>query len=139
MGAVSYEESVKGVWKGFFILLGATLLEVAVAIFWKSDIGLGNPDVGIWGWWFPLFMMAVSAFKAYFIVKEFMHLGHEVRGMALSILLPLFLLVWAIIAFLWEGDRWKYRRDLIEEDKVGKEDVGYINLIDDSTESYKLI
>jgi len=48
-------------------------------------------------------MIALSLYKAYKIVYEFMHLGHEVPGMLKSVLLPALLLVWAIIAFFWEG------------------------------------
>jgi hypothetical protein len=44
-----------------------------------------------------------------------MHLGGEVRGMAMSILLPVLLLVWGVIAFMQEGGSWGDRRELIEE------------------------
>ena len=51
-----------------------------------------------------------------------MHLGHEVPGLLKSVLLPVLLLVWAIIAFFWEGSDWNARRTLI--DKKNKEEVG---------------
>jgi cytochrome c oxidase subunit IV len=44
--------------------------------------------------------------KAFFIVGEFMHLKYEVRAMAMSVLMPLLFLVWAIIAFGMEGESW---------------------------------
>ena len=105
---LSYEEGKKAVVKGFIILLGITLLEVAIALFWK--VGMGSPDIGLLSWWFPLTMILLSALKAIFIVSEFMHMKYEVGGLRLSVLLPLLLLVWGIIAFLWEGDSWKERR-----------------------------
>ena len=44
-----------------------------------------------------------------------MHMGYEVRGLALSVLLPTLLLVWGVIAFLYEGSAWKGNRDDISE------------------------
>jgi len=109
---VSYEESKKLVWRGFWLLGAVTLLEVGIAL-------VGNGHV-IDGFRLPIWIMypamiGLSAYKAYFIVKEFMHMGHEVRDLAMSVLLPLLLLVWAIIAFLWEGSAWKDRRDVVKE------------------------
>ena len=49
-------------------------------------------------------MILLSLYKAYYIVSIFMHLGAEVRSMAMSVVLPMLLLVWAVIAFLWQGD-----------------------------------
>jgi hypothetical protein len=62
-----------------------------------------------------LVMIGFSIYKAYFIIFNFMHLGSEVRGMALSIILPVGLLVWGIIAFFNEGISWNTRRSQIEE------------------------
>jgi len=41
--------------------------------------------------------------KAYYIVSEFMHLGHEVKGLRWAVIFPLILVVWLIIALLMEG------------------------------------
>jgi len=59
-------------------------------------------------------MIVLSLYKAYFIVYEFMHLRYEVKGMALSILLPAMLLIWGLIAFLWEGNTWGDRREEVQ-------------------------
>jgi hypothetical protein len=40
---------------------------------------------------------------------------YEISGMVKSVLLPLFLLVWAIIAFLYEGNAWKGNRTTVQE------------------------
>ena len=41
--------------------------------------------------------------KAFYIVWEFMHLGHEVKSLRWSIILPMILVVWLIVALLVEG------------------------------------
>ncbi len=50
-----------------------------------------------------IFMMA----KAAYIVGYFMHLKHEVRNFMMTIVVPLFLFVWFIIAFLTDGNSYK--------------------------------
>ena len=44
-----------------------------------------------------------------------MHMGHEARGLRLTVLMPTLLLVWAIIAFFTEGNYWYESRDLIKQ------------------------
>ncbi len=48
--------------------------------------------------------IALTVVKAFFIVSEFMHLGHERKSLVYSVILPLLFLVWAITAFLMESD-----------------------------------
>jgi cytochrome c oxidase subunit IV len=55
----------------------------------------------------------LTVLKAFFIVAEFMHLRHEVKNLIMTILIPLLLFVWFVIAFLADGDSWKnMRKDL---------------------------
>ncbi|MDW3211811.1 MAG: cytochrome C oxidase subunit IV family protein [Reichenbachiella sp.] len=42
--------------------------------------------------------------KAYYIMSEFMHLGHETKGLKWSIIAPLAFVVWLIGALLIQGD-----------------------------------
>lgn len=42
-----------------------------------------------------------------------MHMAYEVKGLAMSVLLPCLLLVWAVIAFFQEGGSWGARREQI--------------------------
>ena len=49
--------------------------------------------------------------KAYYIVSVFMHLGDEVRNLIMTIVVPLVLFVWFIIAFLADGESWKNLRN----------------------------
>ncbi len=48
--------------------------------------------------------VALTIVKAYYIVSEFMHLGHEVKVLIWSILIPMLFVVWLIIALLVEGN-----------------------------------
>jgi cytochrome c oxidase subunit IV len=41
--------------------------------------------------------------KAFYIVADFMHLRHEVKTLALAILLPAAFIVWLLVALLAEG------------------------------------
>ncbi len=48
----------------------------------------------------------MTILKAWLIVAVFMHLGDEIKNMILTVLVPLVLFIWFIIAFLWEGSYW---------------------------------
>lgn len=108
---ITRKEGIQIAMKGFIILLIITVFEVGVAL-------VGNGHIGGMHWpkmiMIPL-MCLLSLYKAYYIVGVFMHLGHETRGMAASIVLPMLLLVWAIIAFLWEGDACRESRSYVRD------------------------
>lgn len=108
---VSYEEGIAVVKRGLVLLAVITLVEVAIALVGNGHIieGLHLPKLIM----YPV-MIAFSLYKAYFIVYHFMHMAHEVKGLAMSVLLPCLLLVWAIIAFFQEGSSWGARRALIQ-------------------------
>ena len=128
MGHLSYEEQKKLVMKGLKILAIVTFTEVFLALLFNGHIikSFHKHHVSETGWItmlligvYGLAMVGFSLYKARFIVFNFMHLGSEVRGLRMSVLLPMLLLVWAIIAFFQEGDSWKHSRQLIEEkDKI---------------------
>jgi cytochrome c oxidase subunit IV len=52
-------------------------------------------------------IIILSLAKAAYIVSIFMHLGDEIRNMIMTIVVPLLLFIWFIIAFLWDGGSWK--------------------------------
>lgn len=112
MSDLSYEDSKKVVFKGMMILAVVTLLEVAVALVGKGYV---IQDFHLPVWLMYILMIGMSLFKAYFIVYEFMHMKYEVKGLAMSVLLPTGLLIWAVIAFFNEGSSWHQRRDLIKQ------------------------
>jgi cytochrome c oxidase subunit IV len=57
--------------------------------------------------------------KAYYIVAYFMHLGHELKNLIMTIVVPLALFIWFIISFLYDGD--SYRKYQQTYDRFKKE------------------
>jgi hypothetical protein len=49
--------------------------------------------------------------KAFYIVSVFMHLGDEIRNMIMTIVVPLMLFIWFIIAFVADGNSYKNLRN----------------------------
>lgn len=47
--------------------------------------------------------IALTIVKAYYIVSEFMHLGHEKRSLKMSIVLPLLFVVFLIFILLFQA------------------------------------
>jgi cytochrome c oxidase subunit IV len=124
MGHLSYEDSKKLVYKGLVLLAVVTLVEVFFSLLGKGHVIGGLEDISWLGYLVGLILIVLSLYKAYYIIYEFMHMRYEVKGLALSVLLPTVLLVWALIAFFQEGTAWKQRRQQIEEkDKEKVEEV----------------
>jgi hypothetical protein len=92
------------------ILAVITLIEVGISLFGKGHIieGVQNNKwvVSI----AALLIIILSLYKARFIIFEFMHMKHEVPTLAKTVLLPMVLLIWAMIAFFYEGNAWKQNR-----------------------------
>lgn len=111
------EEQIKGVYFGLGLLAAVTVVEVLFSLFGKGHIlkGLGLYEYPATIYAVGLILIGLSLYKAYFIIYDFMHLRYEVKGMALSILLPTVLLVWAVIAFFQEGTAWKGNRERVKE------------------------
>ena len=90
---------VKGIWKITLFLTLITILEVTVGL----SLYHSNPDVtnGAIYYGIIVFFIFFTLFKAYFIVKAFMHMGDETSKFQQIVLIPLFLLVlWLAIALL---------------------------------------
>lgn len=96
----------KRIWKTFWLLLGITVIELALGL---AHYLFHMPD------WMVLFLKGVivilSLAKAFYIVGIFMHLGDELRNMIMTIIVPLLLFVWFIAAFLWDGNAYRTRRN----------------------------
>ena len=61
--------------------------------------------------------------KAFYIVSYFMHLGHEFKNLIMTIVVPLGLFIWFIIAFLYDGNSFKNNRityDRYKQEKATK-------------------
>ncbi|MEP7267922.1 MAG: cytochrome C oxidase subunit IV family protein [Saprospiraceae bacterium] len=111
MSSLSYEESKKVVFKGLRLLAIITLLEVFIALIGNGHVinGFHLPKIIM----YPM-MICLSLYKAYFIIYEFMHMRYEVKGLAMAVLLPMTLLIWAMIAFFSEGNKWFNYRDYVK-------------------------
>jgi len=107
-----YEASKKIALKTIIVLAVITVIEVMIAL-----TGKGYIIEGVHFPWYlmNLVMICMSLYKAYLIVGEFMHMKHEVRAFGMTVVLPTLLLVWAIIAFMYEGGAWKGNREKIQE------------------------
>ena len=106
----SYEKSKKIAFKTINILGVITIVEVLFALAGKGYIIEG---VEVPTWIMALVMIVLSLTKAYLIVYEFMHMKYEVPALVKTVLLPVGLLVWAVIAFFTEGNTWlTYRSDI---------------------------
>lgn len=72
-------------------------------------------------------IIILSLAKAYFIVSIFMHLGDEIRNMILTIVIPLLLFIWFILAFILDGNSYKNLRNKydkhFQERTMEKKDV----------------
>lgn len=115
MSSVSYEQSKKNVVKGLILLAAVTLVEVIISLFGKGHIISGVHGNMIVLATCGVLIAGLSLYKAYFIVYEFMHMKYEVKALAMTVLLPTLLLIWAIIAFFNEGSAWKNRREDIHQ------------------------
>src|SRR5688572_15076785 len=110
--AHEYNFAKKIALKTIIILAVVTVIEVLIALIGKGYV--------IHGFHLPKMLMAAvmiagSLYKAYLIVFEFMHMKYEAKGLMLSVLLPVGLLIWAVISFLYEGQAWKGNRDTVKE------------------------
>jgi cytochrome c oxidase subunit IV len=101
------------------ILSVLTLVELALGYMmykWVSDPGfLRNFIKGT----IIILMLA----KAYYIVSYFMHLGHEVRNLIMTIVVPLALFIWFIIAFLYEGNSFRNNQQTYDAFKKSRSET----------------
>ncbi len=96
------------IWKIFWVLSVLTIIELALGYFLYAKHGelsyvasLSTKSV----------IAILTLAKAYYIVSVFMHLGDEIRNFIMTIIVPLVLFVWFIIAFLSDGNSWKNLRN----------------------------
>src|SRR6185295_13008508 len=119
-------DSVKRIWKTFWILLIITMIELGLGMLLYI---LNLPDdlrrlliKGV--------IIILSLAKAYYIVSIFMHLGGEIRNMIMTIVVPLMLFIWFILAFILDGNSYKnlrnkydkhYKEKTLQEKELKKE------------------
>ena len=101
-----YSDGRKEVLKTIVVLSVVTVVEVGIAISYDEFA----KDGGKFRWLISLLMAVFSVVKVIYIMGTFMHLKHEKKMFILSVLLPFLFLIWAIIAFAFEGASWNYMR-----------------------------
>jgi cytochrome c oxidase subunit 4 len=95
----------KEIWRTFWILLGLTIVELILGYILIGIEG-GGLRLAIKG---AIIILMLA--KAFYIVAYFMHLKSEIRNLIMTIIVPLALLVWAIIAFLYDGSSFRNNRN----------------------------
>ncbi|MCB0495246.1 MAG: cytochrome C oxidase subunit IV family protein [Cyclobacteriaceae bacterium] len=83
---------IKQILKVALILFVVTIIEFIVAFTMQES---------------PLrtsFFVIMTLVKAFYIISEFMHLGHEVKAMIWTVAVPVIFIIWLIIALLMEGE-----------------------------------
>lgn len=96
--------STKEIWRTFWILLVLTIVELILGYIMIGVESQGM-RLAIKG---AIIILMLS--KAFYIVSYFMHLGSEIRNLIMTIIVPLLLLIWGIIAFLYDGNSFKNNR-----------------------------
>jgi cytochrome c oxidase subunit IV len=100
----------KRIWRTFWLLSAITVVELAIGLIIYNMNKGGNPNP-TYVLMFKGMVCILTLAKAYYIVSIFMHLGDEIRNMIMTIVVPLCLFIWFIIAFLWDGNSWKNMRN----------------------------
>lgn len=95
----------KEIWKTFWILLGLTIVELVLGYIMIGVESFGG-RLALKG---AIIILMLA--KAFYIVSYFMHLGSEIRNLVMTIIVPLALLIWGIIAFLYDGNSYKNNRN----------------------------
>ena len=106
------KKKILNIWKVAFYMLVITAIEYVFAF--TMEAGMLRTVI----------FVSLTILKAYYIVSEFMHLGHEVKGLVMSILLPMIFIVWLIVALVnLEGAAVKDSRGTVDYESAGTEQV----------------
>lgn len=97
---------VKEIVRVTVILSVLTIIELALG-FWMMGMPLESGSRLAVKGAIIILMMA----KAFYIVGYFMHLKHEIKNLIMTIVVPLALFVWFIIAFLYDGNSFRHLRN----------------------------
>jgi len=85
------KKKIQKIWKVALFLGLLTTVEFIIAF--TIDAGTAR----------TFLFIALTIWKAFYIVAEFMHLGHEKRSLKLSILLPLLFVIFLIFILIYQG------------------------------------
>lgn len=104
--APKHDEGTKRIWKTFWLLSAITVVELGIGLSIYT-IHKGPEPRAVLVLFFKGMVCILTLAKAYYIVSVFMHLGNEIRNLIMTIVVPLTLFIWFLIAFLWDGNAWK--------------------------------
>jgi cytochrome c oxidase subunit IV len=93
---------VKEIWKVTWILTIFTIVELIIG-YGIYKMWFGDHDSFMVHFMKGVIIILMLA-KAFYIVGYFMHLKHEIKNLIMTIVVPLLLFVWFIIAFLSDGN-----------------------------------
>lgn len=108
--APEHSGDTKRIWRTFWLLSIITIIELGIGLaIYNIHKGPNPSETLVMA--FKGMVCILTIAKAYYIVSIFMHLGDEIRNMIMTIVVPLSLFIWFIIAFLWDGNAWKNLRN----------------------------
>ena len=110
----SDEEFRKKVRKTTILLSVITVIELAIGL-GIYTIHKGPDPSHLLVLMFKGVVCILTLAKAYYIVSVFMHLGDEIRNMIMTIVVPLLLFIWFIIAFIVDGNSYKNLRNTYDK------------------------
>lgn len=99
-------EAKKEVWRITLYLTVLTIIELAlgfIMMHWDEESFKRHLVKGI--------IIILMVWKAFYIVGYFMHLRHEIRNFVMTIVIPLLLFVWFIIAFISDGSSYNHLKN----------------------------
>lgn len=120
--AAEHPESTKKIWRTFWLLSILTVIELSIGLIIYTIHKGANPDATL-VLAFKGMVCILTLAKAYYIVSVFMHLGDEIRNLIMTVVVPLCLFIWFIIAFLWDGNSWRNLRNRYGGDQPKTEQV----------------
>ena len=85
------KSKIRHIWKIAFYLGAITSVEFIIAF----TINAGPAKTFVF--------IALTIWKAFFIVSEFMHLGHEKKSLVWSIILPTLFIIFLIFILMYQG------------------------------------
>ncbi|MFT5953576.1 MAG: cytochrome c oxidase subunit 4 [Cyclobacteriaceae bacterium] len=85
------KDKIRKIWRVAAILAAVTLIEFVIAF----TIPAGGPRTFVF--------IALTIVKAFYIVAEFMHLGHERKSLIFSIMLPVVFIIFLIFILWYQG------------------------------------
>lgn len=111
---VSDAEFKKKVRKTTILLSVITIIELVIGLI-IYNIHKGPDPSAVVVLMFKGLVCILTIAKAYYIVSVFMHLGDEIRNMIMTIVVPLLLFIWFILAFIIDGNSYKNLRNTYDK------------------------